>query len=341
MNPNEKRDLLEVALQAFGRVLDDPQNRMFSNGAVRPDRFPSEAFPNWVQWKMHFIAVAEANSLTDIQAINALPVCLNGHALDEFVATPTELKQPVNGEPEPTLRALFEHLDRVLGVLRNDRFGRGEFEALAQKEGESLREFARRVRGTGTLVYANMDADQRDEQFTERFIEGLADSDLLKVLLRENTGTFTETVNRAIDLETISKSIRKRPNKRVDTIRVTHDAATVNSNPEMDEMRTQLNAMEVANSLTEMMTQFISAMVPGSSTDVQRLWEPPLCYAGGIEGHPGKVCQQRGNTLNLRGPKTVAEVSSPGRITRHLLTGASRRNCESCCATIEEQTSDC
>ena len=143
MNPNEKRDLLEVALQAVGRVLDDQQNRMFSNGAVRPDRFPSDAFPNWVQWKLHFVAVAEANRWTDIQAINALPVCLSGHALDEFVATPTELKQPVNGEPEPSLRALFEHLDRVLRIMRNDRFGRDEFKALTQKGGESLRDFAR------------------------------------------------------------------------------------------------------------------------------------------------------------------------------------------------------
>ena len=138
-------------------------------------------------------------------------------------------------------------------------------------------------------------------------------------------------------------SLRKRPNKRVDTIRVTHDAATVNSNPEMDEMRTQLNGMKVAvNSLTEMMTQFISAMVPGSSTGPrERLREPPRCYVCGIEGHPGKVCQQRGNTLNLRGRETVAEVSSPGRITRHHLTAAGRTNCENCCATIEDQISDC
>ena len=107
---------------------------MFSNGAVRPDRFPSDAFPNWVQWKLHFVVVAKANRWTDIQTINALPVCLNGHALDEFLATPTELQQPVNGEPEPSLRALFEHLDRVLGIMRNDRFERDEFKALTQKE---------------------------------------------------------------------------------------------------------------------------------------------------------------------------------------------------------------
>ena len=250
----------------------------------------------WVQWKTHFVAVAEANRWTDIQAINALPVCLNGHALDEFVAAPTELKQTPQGDPDPTL-------DRALGVLRNDRLGRSEFKNLMQKEDEGLREYARRVRSTGTLVYANMDADQRDEQFRERFIEGLADPDLLEVLLRENTETFTETVNIAIDLETISKSIRKRPNKCVVTIRVTHNAATVNDNPEMDEMRKQLKGMKVAmKSLTEMMTQFVSALVPGVSTDVQRPREPLRCSACGIEGHLGHDCNQRKNLLNLRGP---------------------------------------
>ena len=134
MNPNEKRDLLEVAMQAFGRVLDDQQNLMFRNGAVRPDRFPSDGFQIWVYWKLHFVAVAVANWWTQIQAINALPVCMSGNALDEFYAAPVELKQYVNGEPVPTLQALFEHLDRALGVLRNDRRGRSEFEALTQKE---------------------------------------------------------------------------------------------------------------------------------------------------------------------------------------------------------------
>ena len=32
-------------MQAFGRVLDDQQNPIFRNGAVRPDRFPSDTFP--------------------------------------------------------------------------------------------------------------------------------------------------------------------------------------------------------------------------------------------------------------------------------------------------------
>ena len=128
---------------------------MFSNAALRPDRFPSDAFPNWVQWKLHFVAVVAANRWTQIQAIIAIPVCMGGNALDEFYAAPVELKQHVDGEPVPTLQALFEHLDIALGVLRNDRRGRSVFEALTQKGGESLRDFAFRVRSTGMLVYAN------------------------------------------------------------------------------------------------------------------------------------------------------------------------------------------
>ena len=152
-------------MQVVGQVLNDQQNRMFSTGALRPDRFPSDAFPNWVQWKLHFVAVAAAHRWTQIQAINALPVSMGGNALDEFYAAPVELKQHVDGEPVPTLQALFEHLDRALGVLRNDRRGRSEFEALTQKGGESLRDFARRVRSTARWVYANKNAEQRDEKF--------------------------------------------------------------------------------------------------------------------------------------------------------------------------------
>ena len=258
MNPNEKRDLLELALQSFLRVLDNQQNRMISNGAVRPDRVPSDAFPNWVQWKLHFVAVAEATRWTDIQAINALPVCLNGHALDNIVATPTELKQPVNGEPYPTLRALFEHLYRVLGVMRNDRSGRYEFKALAQKEGESLREVARRVRSIGSLVFAHRDVDERDERLREQFLEGLSDPDIFETLLREEVRSFSETVSRAIDLESISRSIRSHRDMRTTIARVVQEASTSSSPRNLNDLKEQMNGLMVTiKNITKVMTQFV------------------------------------------------------------------------------------
>ena len=338
MNQDERRDLLEVAMQAVGQVLNDQQNRIFNNGALRPDRFPSNAYPNWVQWKSHFTAVAEANRWTQIQAINALPVCLNGHALDEFHAAPAALKQDTDGEPAPTLENLFEHLDRALGVLRNDRMGRSEFKALVQKEGESLRDFARRVRSVGMQVFRNLEAEQRDEQFRERFIEGLSDPDLLEVLLREDTRSFTDTLNRAVDLGTISKSIRNRSTKRVAALRVTQEATTSSSsNPEMSEMKQQMNEVSQAmNNLTNMMSKFMSSVLPmpypqaavtptsgkklfnpneganrygnnfnnqgGSGNKQQSSRQTLACYECGEEGHFARVCPKKSEALNSEGP---------------------------------------
>ena len=296
MNPNEKQHLLEVAMQAVGRVLNDQQNRMFSNGALRPDRFPSDAFPNLVQWKLHFVAVAETNRWTQIQAINALPVCISGNALDEFHAAPAELKQHVNGEPVPTLQTLFELLDRALGVLRNDRRGRSELEALAQKGDESLRDFARRVRNTGIIVYANVDAEQRDEQFRERFVEGLSNRELLEVLLREDNRTFRETVDRAVALENIAESLRSRPNKRVDAIRMIQEAGTMNSISEMNKMKQQLKRLtDEMNSLTDMMTQFVNTV---QFTGASRSKKPVRCYVCPLDGHIARECPRTKNHLN-------------------------------------------
>ena len=293
MNRKEKRELLEVAVQAVGQVLNDEQNRMFSNGAFRPDRFPSDAFPNWGQWKLHFVAVGAANQWTQIQAINALPVCVGGNALDEFYAAPVELKQHVDGEPVPTLQALFEHLDRALGVLQNDRRGRSEFEALTQKRGENLRDFARRVRSTGTLVYENTNAEQRDEQFRERFIEGLSNPDLLEVLLREDNRTFRETVERAVDVEAIAESIRNLPNNRLEAFRVAQEVTTTRTNLEVDEMKLQLKEMTSAmNSLSNRVNQFVGAVVSSRRCDV----------CGGERNFAEERCRQRMNPLNLRGP---------------------------------------
>ena len=113
------------------------------------------------------------------------------------------------------------------------------------------------------LVYANVDAEHRDEQYRARFIEGLNNAELIGVLLREGNTTFRETVDRAVALEAIAESLRSRPNKRVDAIRMTHDAATVNSNQEVAEKKQHLKRLDdETNHLTEIMTHFISTVDP-------------------------------------------------------------------------------
>ena len=100
------------------------------------------------------------------------------------------------------------------------------------------------------MTYANTNAEQRDEQFRERFIEGLSNPDQLEVLLREDNRIFRETVERALDVEAIAESIRNLPNKRVEAFRVAHEVTTTPNNLEVDEMKLQLKEMTIAmNSL--------------------------------------------------------------------------------------------
>ena len=289
MDQDAKRELLEFAMQAVGQAVNGNQNRIFNCGTIRPDRFPSSSFADWVQWKTHFVAVAEANGWTNAEAIGALPVCLSGHALEEFQAAPRELKTQVVNRPAPTVRALFEHLDRAMGVTRNDRAGRNEFKSLVQKESESLREFARRVRSLGMLVFGHLEADQRDELFRDRFLDGLLDSDLLEVLLRERTRGFVDTVDRALELESIANSARTRQSRRVAYARLAQEPAVAAENQIAVEMKQQLNEMTSAlNSLTNMVGQFVSAVVSARRCDV--------C---GDDGHSAEACRFIRNPLNL------------------------------------------
>ena len=93
-------------------------------------------------------------------------------------------------EDAPTLAALFNHLGREMGMMRNDRLGKAEFRKLRQRPEETLREFARRVRNIGKIAYSEKDPNTRDELFREKFLEGLSDVQLEVQLLKENPQTF-------------------------------------------------------------------------------------------------------------------------------------------------------
>ena len=154
---------------------------------------------------------------------------MKGPALEEFVFAPQELKAQVSNQPATTLRGLFVHMDLVMGVIRINRAGQNEFRSLVHTDDETLRESAGRVRSMGSLVFAHRDLDERDELSQQQFLEGLSDPELLEALLREEARGFSETVNRAVNLESISLSIRSRRNTRTATVREVQEAATPSS----------------------------------------------------------------------------------------------------------------
>ena len=208
MENEERLAIMEAVAQRVIRGLNGNENRLSGNGAIRPDSFPSQNHPDWPQWKTHFYRVGRANGWTELQGLQAVPVCLIGYALDEYNAAPRELKEQVEEAAAPTLAALFNHMGREMGMMRNDRLGKAEFRKLRQRSEETLREFARRVRNIGKIVYSEKDPNTRDELFREKFLEGLSDVQLEVQLLKENPQTFGDLVNRAVDLEVIARTTR-------------------------------------------------------------------------------------------------------------------------------------
>ena len=215
MEDEQRLAIMEAVAQGVIQGLNGNENRLFGNGAIRPDSFPSQNYPDWSQWKTHFYRVGRANGWTELQGLQAVPVCLIGYALDEYNAAPRELREQVDGEDAPTLAALFNHLGREMGMMRNDRLGKAEFRKLRQQPEETLREFARRVRNIGKIAYSEKDPNTRDELFREKFLEGLSDVQLEVQLLKENPQTIGDLVNRAVDLEVIARTTRGRsPNEQ-------------------------------------------------------------------------------------------------------------------------------
>ena len=198
-----------------------------------------------------------------------------------------------------------------MGVTRNNRAGRNDFKSLSQKEGETLREFARRVRSMGVLVFAHLDLDERDEHLRDQFLDGLKDPQLSETLLREETRSFAQTIERAAEIESISVSMQNRKNMRTAIVRVAQEVPT-SSLQKHNGLREQLNDLtDATTELTRVMTKFVGAYrqyAPdggGPSNFLSTESQPSKlskCGSCGSYGHIAHDCQVGQKSLNLRRP---------------------------------------
>ena len=207
MDAGERQAIVEAAVAAV-QALDN--QGLYSRGSVRPDRFPSNNHSNWLEWKKHFVWIAEANGWSDEQTRSALPTCLTGWALDEFSAMPQQYRTQVQGQPAPTVQRMFGYLDPRMQPYRTQRTARAEFKSTVQGEKEGIREFSRRVRSIGEIANTNLNRDARDDMNREQFIEGLWDAGIQELLQREDPQTFADAVNRALSLDAINRTARNR-----------------------------------------------------------------------------------------------------------------------------------
>ena len=112
-----------------------------------------------------------------------LPTCLTGWALDEFTSMPAHFREEVDGFEEPTLGRMLSELNQRMVPLQTQSAARADFKNLMQEEGDSFRDFARRVQSLGEVANTNMGAQARDDMNREQFTDGLCDFELQELLL--------------------------------------------------------------------------------------------------------------------------------------------------------------
>ena len=211
MDAGERQAIVEAAVAAV-QALDN--QGLYSRGAVRPERFPSNTYSNWLEWKRHFAWICEANGWTDEQSRRALPTCLTSWALDEFSAMPQQYRIQVQDQPAPSLQRMFGYLDPRMQPYRTQRTARAEFKSTVQDEKEGIREFSRRVRSIGEIANTNLNRNARDDMNREQFIDGLWDAEVQELLQREDPQTFADAVNRALSLDAINRTARNRQRRK-------------------------------------------------------------------------------------------------------------------------------
>ena len=202
-----------MAEAAVANALDRQQGR-FGFGTIRPDRFPSNSYQNWSDWRKHFAWFADANRWEDEQARMVLRTCLTGCALDEFTSMPAHFREEVDDFPDPTLRGMLSELDQRMMPIQAQAGVREEFKNLMQSDKEGLRECGR-VRSLDDVAIANVGAQARDDMNREQFIDGLYDVELQDLILPEELGSLAQAVARAQALELVNKSSRARNRKKL------------------------------------------------------------------------------------------------------------------------------
>ena len=139
MNDEDRQLMAEAAVVAANAL--DRQQGVFGFGTIRPDRFLSSSYQNWVDWRKHFAWVTDANRWDDEQARMVLPTCLTGWELDEFTSMPAHFSEELEGFEPPTLAAMLAELDHRMMPFQTQAGARAEFKNLMQGEKEGSGSF--------------------------------------------------------------------------------------------------------------------------------------------------------------------------------------------------------
>lgn len=262
------------------------RRRLFDKGAMYPDKFPSPSYQTWRDWKNHLSWVIDVNRWTDAETIEAIPTCLGGWAMEEWMAMPRMYRRQEEHQPAPTLARLFGYLDQRMMPYRNPRTARAEFKNLHQAESEDIKSFSRRVRRLGEYANGTLPANARDDMNREQFVEGLCDQEIQEIIMREEPETFAVAIDRALALEAVQRSTRQRQRKKVMAVRFSGDAAEARE-VELERAKREMSLM-ASESEREPDDQKMSKWMETQSEMVKQLATSQMQFMQGMQDMMGK-----------------------------------------------------
>ena len=187
---------------------------------------------------------------------------------------------------------MIKYSDPRMSPYRILRTATIEFVNLDEGGKEDIREFSRRVRLLGESANATMNGITRDNINREQFNNGLFDLEIEELLLREDPNTFNDAVDKALNIDAISRGSRTRQRRRLATTRYLqhsdqcvdiHHVQSVSGQLEADMITAEMNEMKKTSEepgrhdqKDVMMSKFVNSVITG----------PPKETTGDQDGNP-------------------------------------------------------
>ena len=139
-----------------------------------------------------------------------IPCSLGGRTLEEYTTLPVNQREG-NGV---TGSNVLDALETRLVPYNTQRRLRQDFKLAAQKDNESSRAWARRVRTLGQRAYATLADADREAVERDQFVDGLTDSEIKESLSKEDIDGFGPTIEKALHLDIINKAKQMKQCRR-------------------------------------------------------------------------------------------------------------------------------